>query len=60
MNRNGEFQTGEIIPIKQIGSGIPIKDSENNAIKKIQELTKKDFPLSGVQINNDGSINKIN
>jgi len=60
VNRNGEFLTGEIIPIKQIGSGIPIKDSENNAIKKIQELTKKDFPLSDLQINNDGSINKIN
>ena len=54
----GKFISGEIIPIKQIVRGIPVIDPNAKVIKKIQDLTKIDFPESDLQIHNDGLILK--
>jgi hypothetical protein len=54
--RNGEFLTGHIIPTYQTyGEGVRV-DPQNQAIKKIIELTKKDFPESQIQIAENGII----
>jgi hypothetical protein len=54
--RNGEFLQGHIIPTYQTyGEGVRV-DPQNQAIKKIIELTKKDFPESQIQIAENGII----
>lgn len=52
----GKFYKGLIIPTYQsYGTGVRI-DPQNQVIKKIQELTKKDFPESTIQIAENGLI----
>ncbi|MEO8472690.1 MAG: CapA family protein [Chryseolinea sp.] len=58
-DRNGKFYQGKIIPTFQsYETGVRI-DPQNQVIKKIQELTKKDFPESGIQIAENGLITYI-
>ncbi|MDH4090119.1 MAG: CapA family protein [Cyclobacteriaceae bacterium] len=55
-DRDGKFLRGQIIPTYQTyGEGVRV-DPQNQAIKKIQELTKKDFPESQIQIAENGFI----
>ncbi len=58
-NHEGEFLKGEIIPIHQPGAGGPKIDPAKRVIKKIQELTKKDFPEINLMIDDSGFINYI-
>ncbi|HEY5917897.1 MAG TPA: CapA family protein [Chryseolinea sp.] len=52
----GRFYKGLIIPTYQsYGTGVRV-DPQNQVIKKIQELTKKDFPESKIQIAENGLI----
>ena len=52
----GKFYKGLIIPTYQsYGTGVRV-DPQNQVIKKIQELTKKDFPESKIQIAENGLI----
>jgi poly-gamma-glutamate capsule biosynthesis protein CapA/YwtB (metallophosphatase superfamily) len=52
----GEFLTGEITPTYQnYGDGVRI-DPDRQVIKIIQELSKKDFPESPIQIDSTGLI----
>lgn len=54
--RNGEFLKGEITPTFQTyEAGVQI-DPEKRVIRKMQELSKKDFPESPVQIDDNGLI----
>jgi hypothetical protein len=59
VNRNGEFLSGKIFPVKQIGSGMPIIDPEKAAIFKIRELTHIDIPESKIVIDDNGIINYL-
>ena len=55
-DREGKFLKGRIIPtVQTYGEGVRV-DPQNQAIKKIQELTKKDFPESQIQIAENGFI----
>ena len=55
-DKNGKFFYGKIIPTYQTyETGVRI-DPQNQVIKKIQELTKKDFPESPVRIDENGII----
>jgi poly-gamma-glutamate capsule biosynthesis protein CapA/YwtB (metallophosphatase superfamily) len=56
IDRNGKFLQGEIIPIKQAGRGITEPDPEKQAIRKIRELTRADFPEAPVEITDEGGI----
>jgi poly-gamma-glutamate capsule biosynthesis protein CapA/YwtB (metallophosphatase superfamily) len=58
INKNGEFVKGEITPIKQVRRGFPVIDEDNNVIKTLQTLTKKDFPNTELIIGDDGGIAK--
>lgn len=52
----GKFLGGNIIPIRQIGEGIPMPDTDKNVIRIIQDLSKTDFPNTYPQISDEGQI----
>lgn len=55
-NPSGEFLKGEITPtVQSHATGVTI-DTEKSVIKIIQELSKKDFPESEIQIDDNGLI----
>jgi hypothetical protein len=55
-DKTGKFYYGQIIPTYQsYESGVRI-DPQNQVIKKIQELTQKDFPESQIHIDENGLI----
>lgn len=55
-NSSGEFLRGEITPtVQSHASGVQI-DPAKSVIKIIQDLSKKDFPESEIQIDDDGLI----
>ncbi len=56
---DGTFISGEIIPVIQLGAGIPSTDSQGRVIKVIQELTKKDFPEGQLSIDDTGRIHYL-
>jgi len=58
-NREGKFYQGKIIPTSQTYEGGVRIDPMNQVIKKIQELTRKDFPESRIQIAENGLINYL-
>ncbi len=60
VDKQGNFLRGEIIPIKQIKRGIPVFDESYEVISKIRNLTKNDFPESGIEIDDDGNIRLLN
>jgi hypothetical protein len=57
VNNKGEFISAKVIPIKQLGEGIPVYDSLKLAWKQIVELSKEDFPESNLYF--DNNLNKI-
>ena len=57
-DEKGTFIKGEITAIYQQKSHGPKRDPENRVIAKIRELTKADFPDSGLTISSDGVITK--
>jgi poly-gamma-glutamate capsule biosynthesis protein CapA/YwtB (metallophosphatase superfamily) len=57
-DENGVFQRGEITATYQQKSHGPKRDPEKRVIAKIRELTKTDFPDSGLNIASDGAITK--
>ena len=54
--KNGNFINGNIIPVKQIGIGIPIFDNTSQSTKLLQKLSKEDFPNSPLIISDLGEI----
>jgi poly-gamma-glutamate capsule biosynthesis protein CapA/YwtB (metallophosphatase superfamily) len=58
-NTNGSFIKAEITPTYQIARDRVKIDTEKRVIKKIQELTKKDFPEVPVRIDDKGLITYI-
>ncbi len=57
-NDKGEFVKGEITATFQKKAHGPKLDPEKRVITKIRELTKADFPDSGLNISSDGIITK--
>lgn len=58
VNNTGSFSHAEITPIYQAKTHGPKVDSQKRAIKKLQELTQEDFPNSGLDIYDDGTVMK--
>ena len=56
VTEEGRFIDGEVIPILQVGSGIPVIDPQNRVIRELQELTESDFPESDILISNEGIL----
>jgi poly-gamma-glutamate capsule biosynthesis protein CapA/YwtB (metallophosphatase superfamily) len=59
IDKDGKFLKGEITPTYQTyATGVRI-DPAKQVIRKIQELTRKDFPESGTRIDDNGIITYI-
>lgn len=56
--KEGRFLKAEVIPIRQIGLGVPIVDKSKGAVFSLQRLLKEDFPDTPLQISNDGIITR--
>lgn len=56
IDSSGKFIGGEIIPIKQVGEGIPMYDASKRVISIVQNLNKTDFPKSAPDISGEGII----
>lgn len=55
---DGKFLKAQIIATKQEGEGGPVIDESGDVIKKIQELTKEDFPEGKLKVGDDGVVRK--
>lgn len=53
---NGKFLKAKIFPVKQVDEGGPQPDESMAVVKKLQYLTKKDFPQSKLLIRNSGEV----
>ncbi len=54
--RDGAFAAGKILGTVQEGEGRPVPDGQNRAADLVRVLSAEDFPGSGVQVAQDGSI----
>lgn len=55
----GNFISGQIIPIHLDSQGVPSYDSQNRTVKLMQKLTESDFPETPLSIEADGKIVKV-
>jgi hypothetical protein len=53
-NFNGDFRTGKLIPVKQIGYGEPKYDKSMGGIKLIKGFSKRDFPMGKILFYENG------
>ncbi|MEQ1501062.1 MAG: CapA family protein [Myxococcota bacterium] len=53
---DGKLVSGKILPVKQEGDGIPVKDPEGQAIALIRSLSEADFPTTAPAIGKDGTF----
>jgi hypothetical protein len=60
LNKQGEFISGNIIAFSQNHQYGLTRDTLNRVVKRIKSLTQKDFPESGLDIDEDGAISLIN
>jgi poly-gamma-glutamate capsule biosynthesis protein CapA/YwtB (metallophosphatase superfamily) len=56
LNKKGEFINGNIISFRQTHEKGLVRDTLNRVTKRIKLLTEMDFPESGLDIDDDGSI----
>ena len=57
LNKKGEFLNGNIISFRQTHEKGLMLDTLNRVAKRIRLLTAKDFPDSGLDIDDDGTVN---
>jgi hypothetical protein len=58
LSESGEFISGKIHSIRQIGEGGPVPDKYHRALKEIKKLTEEDFPECTLKIGADGTITR--
>ena len=56
VNKNGEFLKAKITSVDQYEDNGPRIDKQNRSLKKLQELTKEDFPELDIKITDDGEV----
>ena len=56
LNKKGEFISGNIIAFRQTHERGLTRDTLNRVVKRIKTLTETDFPGSGLNIDEDGSV----
>ncbi len=60
LNKKGEFLNGNIISFRQTHENGLVRDTLNRVVKRIKLLTEKDFPISGLDIDDDGLLTPSN
>ncbi|ADD41730.1 CapA family protein [Stackebrandtia nassauensis DSM 44728] len=58
VDKQGEWVSGKVIPSIMVDGGYPAVDEDNGAHADITELSKDDFPDSGVTLDEKGKISK--
>jgi poly-gamma-glutamate capsule biosynthesis protein CapA/YwtB (metallophosphatase superfamily) len=58
VDKDGKFLKARIYPIRQKGEGGPVLDKSGEVIKRLQKLTKQDFPEVPLSIADNGTIVK--
>jgi hypothetical protein len=56
LDADGRFVAGKLLPTKQVGEGIPMKDPEAAALDTVRSLSAEDFPTTGVLVAQDGTL----
>lgn len=56
VDQEGKFHKAKVYSVHQYENKGPALDPQNRALKKIQELTKSDFPELKIEISDDGII----
>ena len=56
IDKKGDFKMGRIFPFKQVRRGFPIYDDSFAAVELMRDMSKKDFPESRAEIEEDGKI----
>ena len=56
IDKKGDFKMGRIFPFKQVRRGFPIYDDSFAAVELMREVSRKDFPDSHAEIEEDGKI----
>jgi hypothetical protein len=56
LSPDGQFAGGRLLPTLQEGKGIPKKDPSGQGIRLIRELTRADFPKTGLVPDEDGAL----
>ena len=59
VDKQGKFISGNIVSIKQIGEGIPIKDPDQKVLSEIKKLISVDFPDSKIIFNESSFTKKL-
>ena len=56
LDREGRFVAGKVLPTRQVGEGVPMRDEEGAAIDLVRTLSAEDFGATAVQVAQDGSV----
>jgi hypothetical protein len=56
LDGQGRYQSGRILPTRQVDKGIALPDPEGAVIPLVRELTASDFPGTGARIAEDGTV----
>lgn len=56
LDKQGRFAGGRILPTRQEGEGVPVRDDQNKAIDLVRSLSAEDFPGTAVLVAQDGSL----
>lgn len=56
LDREGQFVAGALLPTRQEGAGIPVKDEQARAVDLMRMLSTSDFPDTAVQVARDGTL----
>ncbi|MBZ4417631.1 CapA family protein [Myxococcus sp. RHSTA-1-4] len=56
LDGEGRFNSGRILPTRQIEKGIAVPDPSGAVIKLVRGLTAEDFPDTGARISEDGTV----
>jgi poly-gamma-glutamate capsule biosynthesis protein CapA/YwtB (metallophosphatase superfamily) len=56
LDHEGKLVRGKLLPVRQVGNGIPEVDPEGRSIALVRDLTRTDFPGTGPIIGQDGTF----
>ena len=56
LDHQGKLVSGQILPVRLEGEGVPMRDAENTAIDLIRSLSSEDFGERAPQIGKDGTF----
>ncbi len=56
LDKEGRFAGGKLLPTRQEGEGVPVRDEAGTAVDLVRSLSAEDFPGTAVLVAQDGSL----